>query len=156
MSNIKIKPAGAANTHSVFKDGKLVGEFRFVRDKIITRPDPMSERIGTIACAGELYDFDSNGVYDLGNFAYFKDVKRHIVAHYTSKATRLRPTLYLHGQVSFAEGDTVRLKRRVANDDTRPVKVARLYSDIDGGLRLNDERNGFLSWNVSDLEKVAA
>jgi hypothetical protein len=156
MSKIMFKPAGAANTHSVFKDGVLVGEFRFFRDKVITRPNPLGERIGTMATAGHFTDFESNGEYDLGCFAYFKDVKRHIEAHYTSKATRLRPEAYRRGQDLFKQGDLVCLKRRTGSNDRRPTMIARLYSDIDGGVVLKEERGGFVSWNVCDLDKVAA
>lgn len=145
MSKIIFKPAGAANTHSVFKDGKLVGEFRFIRAR------------GGIATAGILSDFTSNGEYDLSCFAYFKDVKRRIAAHYTSTAAaRLNPVAYLVGLTRFQKGDTVRLKKKVADGDKRPATVEILYSDIHGGLRLNEERNGFVSWNVADLEKVPA
>lgn len=155
MTKITFKPAGQANTHSVFKDGKLVGEFRFFRDKVITRPDPMGERIGNFATAGHFTDFESNGEYDLGCFAYFKDVKRHIEAHYTcGNVGRLQPDAYRCGRDLFRKGDLVRLKAKVADGDTRPAKVAILYSDISGGLRLEEERGGFVSWNVCDLDKV--
>jgi hypothetical protein len=156
MSKIMFKPAGAANTHSVFKDGKLVGEFRFIREKVITRPDPRGERIGNFATAGHFSDFESNGEYDLGCFAFFKDVKRHLEAHYTSKAARLRPDAYRRGQELFREGDTVCLNARTGSKDRRPVKIERLYSDIDGGVRLEEVRGDFVSWNVCDLDKVAA
>jgi hypothetical protein len=159
MTKITFKPIpGFANCHSVFKDGKLVGEFKFIRDRVITTPNGPggSQRVCTIATAGNLTDFESDGEYDLGCFSYFKDVKRHIEAHYTSRAARLRPTAYRHGQVLFREGDLVRLKKSVAGGDKRPAMIARLYSDIDGGVRLEEERNEFVSWNVSDLEKVEA
>jgi hypothetical protein len=156
MSKIMIKPAGAANTHSVFKDGKLVGEFRFFRDKVITRPNPLGERIGTIATAGHFTDFENDGEYDLGCFAYFKDVKRHIEAHYTSRAARLNPDAYRRGLELFKKGDMVRLNRRTGSNDRRPAKIAILYCDIAGGVRLEEERGGFVSWNVCDLDKVAA
>jgi hypothetical protein len=159
MTKITFKPIpGQANCHSVFKDGKLVGEFRFIRDRVITTPNGPggSQRVCTIATAGNLTDFESNGEYDLGCFAWFKDVKRHIEAHYTSKAARLRPTAYRFGQELFREGDTVKLNPRTASRDRRPAKIARLYSDIDGGVRLEEERGGFVSWNVCDLDKAEA
>jgi hypothetical protein len=106
MSKIMFKPAGAANTHSVFKDGKLVGEFRFIRDKVITRPDPRGERIGNFATAGHFSDFESNGEYDLGCFAYFKDVKRHIEAHYTcGNCPRMNLTPIVAGWNCSRKGD---------------------------------------------------
>lgn len=157
MSKIMIKPAGAANTHSVFMDGKLVGEFRFIRDKVVTRPDPRGERIGNYATAGHFSDFESNGEYDLGNFAYFKDVKRHIEAHYTcGNAGRMNPDAYRRGLELFRKGDTVKLNPRTGSRDNRPAKIAILYRDIAGGVRLEEERGGFVSWNICDLDKVAA
>jgi hypothetical protein len=128
MTKITFKPIpGQANCHSVFKDGKLVGEFRFIRDRVITTPNGPggSQRVCTIATAGNLTDFESNGEYDLGCFAWFKDVKRHIEAHYTSKAARLRPTAYRFGQELFREGDTVKLNPRTASRDrARPRSLA--------------------------------
>lgn len=50
-------------------------------------------------------------------------------------------------------GQPVRLKRRVS-DDQRPTVIAMLYSDIDGGVRLADERGGFVPWNAADLTPV--
>ena len=50
-------------------------------------------------------------------------------------------------------GQPVRLKRRVS-DDQRPTQIEALYHDIDGGVRLCDERGGFVSWNARDLTPV--
>lgn len=82
MSKIIIKPAGEANCHDVYLDGKRVGEFRFIRDRVYTRPQPGMERRMDIATAGKLIDLTTSTVHDLGCFAWFTDVKRHVTAHF--------------------------------------------------------------------------
>lgn len=154
MKKITFKPNGA-NTHQVFADGVLVGEFRFIRDRVITTPHGKpGPRVCNIVTAGTLTDFISKGDFDLACFSWFKDVKKHVAAHFNSRAARLRPITYTDGQNRFSDGDMVRLKKAVADGDDRPVPIRLLYGDIDGGVRLDEERNGFISWNVNDLEKV--
>lgn len=82
---IKIKPtAGFANTHDVYRDGKHVGQFRFIRDRVITAPfgNGGSQRVCDIVTAGNLSDFVTGTVHDLGCFSYFQDVKRYVAAHF--------------------------------------------------------------------------
>jgi hypothetical protein len=159
--NIKIKPMGV-NEHSVFIDGKLVGEFRFIRDRVITtphgRPGP---RVTNIVTAGVLLDHTTNTRHDLGGFAWFKDVKRHVIAHFENVKTKFGdsrlPILgYGVGTDQFNKGDIVRLKPEVADGDKSMSRIALFYGDIEGGARLEAELNGFVSWNIADLEKVPA
>ncbi|MGZ5078595.1 MAG: hypothetical protein ACXWHZ_03505 [Usitatibacter sp.] len=51
--------------------------------------------------------------------------------------------------VKFAPGDTVRLPKLKKN-----ARVAAVYRDIKGGVRLDRTLAGFYSWNVADLVKV--
>lgn len=80
---IKIKPTGT-NCHDVYMDGKRVGEFRFIRDRVITTPygNGGSRRVCDIVTAGKLIDLRNSTVHDLGCFSWFKDVKRYVVAHF--------------------------------------------------------------------------
>ena len=48
-------------------------------------------------------------------------------------------------------GRTVRLKGKSAI-----AKIERIYSDIEGGVRLDSELDGFKSWNIEDLEVLPA
>lgn len=160
--NIKIRPM-AANEHSVFIDGKLVGEFRFIRDRVITAPHGHggSQRVVSIVTAGVLLDHTTNTRHDLSGFAWFKDVKRHVVAHFENIKTKFGNTRlpilgYGLGTDQFNKGDIVRLKPEVAGGDKSMSRIALFYDDIEGGARLEAELNGFVSWNIADLEKVAA
>lgn len=85
MTKIIIRPKqGWANTHEVFADGKRVGEFRFIRDRVITTPygNGGSRRVCDIATAGQLTDLTSSTVHDLGCFSWFADVKHYVTAHF--------------------------------------------------------------------------
>ena len=46
-------------------------------------------------------------------------------------------------------GDTVRLKK-----GKKRARIVLFYEDIPGGVRLDRELSGFVSWNVEDLELV--
>lgn len=56
----------------------------------------------------------------------------------------------------FRKGDVVRLKPEVADGDTNTAKIDLFYGDIEGGVRLDRELNGFVSWNLLDLELAAS
>lgn len=61
----------------------------------------------------------------------------------------------------FKIGDIVRIKNQVRNRrcDTgmrKTAQIEKFYADVDGGVRLNKAVDGFVSWNVSDLEHVKA
>jgi hypothetical protein len=55
-------------------------------------------------------------------------------------------------QRDFPDGTKVRLKKAVADGDTRTAVIKLHYIDIDGGVRLDRELNGHVSWNVADLK----
>ena len=60
---------------------------------------------------------------------------------------------------TFAIGDSVRIKRssRKRRGDSGRRGVARIqgfYSDVEGGVFLDTALDGFVSWNVLDLERV--
>lgn len=97
MTKFTLKPV-QANTHSVYRDGKLVGEFRFIRDRVITTPHGPggSQRVCNIATAGTLEDFETDTRHDLGCFSWFKDVRRHVEAHFDSAQNFRLPTM-AHG-----------------------------------------------------------
>ena len=48
-------------------------------------------------------------------------------------------------------GRTVRLKGK-----KETAKIERMYSDIEGGVRLDKQIDGFWSWNIADLEVLPA
>lgn len=59
----------------------------------------------------------------------------------------------------FKVGDTVRIKtevrkRRGDKGRRKTAQIERFYSDIDGGVCISEEIDGFRSWNVKDLDVV--
>lgn len=58
--------------------------------------------------------------------------------------------------MKFKIGDLVRVKlgRTYQPGPRKKAKIERFYSDIEGGVRLDEQLAGFYSWNVEDLEKV--
>ena len=52
----------------------------------------------------------------------------------------------------FKIGTPVRLKHRRSAGIS---KIKLFYSDIEGGVKLEDKLDGFYSWNVTDLEVVS-
>lgn len=50
-------------------------------------------------------------------------------------------------------GDTVQLK---AKPKAGAARIVLFYSDIQGGVRLDQELDGFRSWNVEDLKRCRA
>lgn len=76
-----------------------------------------------------------------------------------TKRQQLPITAQVYGiaaQALITEGNVVRLKPEQAEGDTGTAMViATLDPDIDGGLHLDRELNGFSYWNVADVEFVA-
>ncbi|MBD3407322.1 MAG: hypothetical protein GF411_14490 [Candidatus Lokiarchaeota archaeon] len=60
-------------------------------------------------------------------------------------------------------GRTVRLKDETCmirhgepGDKSKTAKIERVYDDIEGGVRLDRQLDGFYSWNIEDLEIMPA
>lgn len=56
-------------------------------------------------------------------------------------------------------GQAVKLKPGLAvaqpyHDPGMPARIVAFYDDIDGGLRLDRELGGFVSWNIADVDPV--
>ena len=58
--------------------------------------------------------------------------------------------------MNFRIGTRVRIKlgRSFRRGHRPTAKIELFYSDISGGVRLDRELAGFVSWNVEDLERV--